>query len=156
MKKFIESQKIFDLSLKILFVLSKFKITENVIPVFAKLLAKLNLKLNKPRQADDLKKLAETWKELMPHDGQTNFKIADITENTAYVEIHLNCPLRGTGKVNSCYSFMNYDRTLMENVGASLTVLESQSNSGNSYCKLAIRRIEEKTDDLSPAHLKKN
>ncbi|MEM6831190.1 MAG: hypothetical protein AAF551_11810 [Bacteroidota bacterium] len=49
---------------------------------------------------------------------------------------------------------MNYDRALMKNIGGSLTVLESQSNSGQQYCRLAIRKLEDPTDDLLPAHLK--
>ena len=40
----------------------------------------------------------------------------------------------------------------MKQVGGSLTVLESQSNSGKPYCKLAIRKIDSSTEDLVPAH----
>ena len=154
MKKFLEKQRVFNLTLKGLFYLSSIKITAKLIPAITKLLAKVNLSMNKPAHTRDLKRLAETWKEVMPPDGQELYKISGISDNTAYVEIHLHCPLRGTGKVDSCYAFMNYDRTLMERIGGSLTVLESQANSGKNYCKLAIRRIEESTDDLIPAHLK--
>ncbi len=154
MKKLLEKQKVFDLTLKLLSLLSKSKLTESFIIPITTLLARININLNKPRQAEELSKLAETWKELMPPDGQENFKITEIYQDTAFVEIHLHCPLRGTGKVSTCYSFMNYDRALMKNVGGSLTVLESQSNSGKPYCKLAIRKIESSTEDLVPAHLR--
>lgn len=90
----------------------------------------------------------------MPPDGWKYFQIKEITAETAYVEIHLHCPLRGTGKVHTCYKMMNYDRKLMRGVGGSLIVLESQSNSGKEFCKLAIRREGVSTHDLVPAHKK--
>jgi hypothetical protein len=154
MKKLLEKQKVFDITLKLLSLLSKSKLTEKFIVPITTLLARININLNKPRKTRELSKLAEIWKELMPPDGQNNFKVEEINQDTAFVEIHLHCPLRGTGKVNTCYSFMNYDRELMKSVGGSLTVLESQSNSGKPYCKLAIRKIESPTEDLVPAHLK--
>lgn len=152
MKKLLEKQIVFDFTLKFLSFLSKSKLTERSIFPITSLLARINVSLNKPKRTAELIRLAETWKELMPPDGQENFKIAEINQDTAFVEIHLHCPLRGTGKVNTCYSFMNYDRALMKQVGGSLTVLESQSNSGKPYCKLAIRKIDSSTEDLVPAH----
>ena len=47
---------------------------------------------------------------------------------------------------------MNYDRKLMRNVGGNLVVLESQSNSGKPFFKLAIIKKELPIDDLVPAH----
>lgn len=73
MKKLLEKQKVFDLTLKLLSVLSKSKHTESFIVPITTLLARININLNKPRQAEELSKLAETWKDLMPPDGQENF-----------------------------------------------------------------------------------
>ncbi|MEM7038259.1 MAG: hypothetical protein AAF570_14845 [Bacteroidota bacterium] len=115
--------------------------------------ARLNLRLNKPKPAQNTTELAKTWQQLMPPDGQEYFKISEVTEDTAYVEIHLHCPLRDTGKVDSCYKLMNYDRTLMDKVGGELVVLESQSNSGKPFCRLAIRAKGQDLSDLVPAHL---
>ncbi len=129
-KQLIEKQQIFNLTLKFLSFLSNWKITQSLILPITNFLAWINILLNRPEETKDLEKLAEIWKQLMPPDGQDYFKITNITEQTAYVEIHLHCPLRGTGKVHTYYSFMNYDRELMKKVGASLTVIESQSNSG--------------------------
>ncbi len=152
MKKLLKKQIVFTWTLKGLALLSKWKFSEKGIPFLTKLLAKLNIILNKPKPTKEIKELAELWTELMPPDGKEYFKIAEITPDTAYVQIHLHCPLRETGKINTCYKFMNYDRKLMESVGGSLTVLESQSNSGKNYCTLAIRRLEDNKDDLIPAH----
>lgn len=153
MKKIIEKQLFFSLMLEFLSLISKWEITKKWIQPMTTFFARVNLKLNKPTKVNDVRKLAETWKMLMPPDGQDNFKISSITEDTAFVEIHLKCPLRGTGKVHTCHSFMNYDRELVKNIGGNLIVLESQSNSGNTFCKLAIRQSEDKVDDLIPAYL---
>ena len=76
----------------------------------------------------------------MPPDGKKYFQVKDTKDNAIHTEIHLHCPLRGSGDVNACYKLMNYDRKLMESVGGQLIVLESQANSGKKYCKLAIRK----------------
>lgn len=154
MKKIIEKQFVFNLILKLLYFLTKFSITRRSIVPITTLLARINLKLNKPSKTDDIARLAETWKVLMPPDGQEYFKISTITKDTAYVEIHLECPLRRSGNVNACHSFMNYDRELMKNIGGNLIILESQSNSGKPYCTLAIRKLNDEVSDLIPAHLR--
>lgn len=154
MKKYLEKQIVFNRLLKLLSILAKCDVSERLISLITTLLARFNLLMNKPEHGNDVKTLAETWKALMPPDGQQYFKISEITNDTAYVEIHLHCPLRGSGKVETCHKFMNYDRRLMKSVGGSLTVLESQSNSGDPFCRLAIRKLEHNTDDLIPAHKK--
>lgn len=154
MKKIVEKQFVFNLILKLLYFLTKFSITRWTIVPITSLLARINLKLNKPAKTDDIARIAETWKVLMPPDGQDYFKISTITEDTAYVEIHLECPLRASGNVNACHAFMNYDRELMNNIGGNLIVLESHSNSGKQYCTLAIRKLNDEVFDLIPAHLR--
>ncbi|MAD96062.1 MAG: hypothetical protein CMB99_01930 [Flavobacteriaceae bacterium] len=154
MKKYLEKQATFNRTLSALFLLSKWRVTHNFIPEITKLLARLNISLNKPKQSDDIHQLAKGWQSVMPPDGQQYYKISGIKNDTAYVEIHLHCPLRDTGKVDSCYAFMNYDRTLMKEMGGRLTVLESQSNSGKNHCRLAIRRLNDQREDLVAAHLK--
>jgi hypothetical protein len=109
----------------------------------------------KPEQkAKSPQELANAWKNLMPDDGQEFFPIKEVDERTAEVEIHLHCPLRGSGDPQACYKLMNYDRKLIESLGAHLVVLESQSNSGKNFCRLAIRSLEESVADLIPAHEK--
>ncbi len=151
MKKYLEKLIVFKFGLSIFAPLA-LKKYDGLVQRLTNFSAWLNLKLNQPQAATSTKELAETWVDLMPPDGRNLFKISSIEEDTAYVEIHLECPLRGTGDVNACYKLMNYDRALMEKVGGNLVVLESQSNSGKAYCKLAIRKKGLSTDDLIPAH----
>ncbi len=155
MKKYLEKLIVFKFGLSIFsfFALRKFN---GVVRFFTDSSAWLNLMLNQPTQANNARELAETWVDLMPPDGRDLFKISSIDEDTAYVEIHLHCPLRGTGDVEACHHLMNYDRKLMENVGGNLIVLASQSNSGKPYCQLAIRKKGLAIDDLIPAHKNPN
>ncbi|MEO0895653.1 MAG: hypothetical protein AAFY71_04615 [Bacteroidota bacterium] len=153
MKKLLEKQIVFSASLKVLAFLAQRKGFDKLTGWATAQAAKLNLLLNRPTSGSSVEELAHTWQELMPPDGRKYFPIKEIDEQTAYTEIHLHCPLRGTGNVEACYKLMNYDRTLMANTGGELIVLESQSNSGKKYCKLAIRVKGADTDDLTPAHL---
>lgn len=154
MKKFLERQFVFNTTLKILAFLSRRKAFHRLTQWATQQSAQLNLYLNQPKSSDNIEDLAQTWQQLMPPDGQHFFKIAEITPDTAYIEIHLHCPLRGSGDVNACYKLMNYDRQLMDKTGGQLIVLESQSNSGKPYCRLAIRKKGDDVADLTPAHLK--
>jgi hypothetical protein len=154
MKKILEKLWVFELSLRFFAFFAQI----NRLSFFTKFLtnisAHLNLWLNRPQKAANTKELAETWQALMPKDGQDLFKIKTVDIETAIAEIHLHCPLRGTGNVNACHRLMNYDRKLMQKIGGELIVLESQSNSGKSYCTLAIRKKGSDTSDLIHAHLK--
>lgn len=78
----------------------------------------------------------------MPPNQQELFRVTHIEDDTAYAEIHLHCPLRGTGDGEACHKLMHYDRSLMRSVGGSLEVLNSQATSGKSFCQLAIRKTQ--------------
>ena len=152
MKRILEKQVVFIGMLRFLAFFSQRNFFNKFTYWVTSLMAKLNLTLNSPEPADTVTELAEAWQRMMPPDGQELFKIAEVTNDTAYTEIHLHCPLRKTGNVEACYKLMNYDRSLMKKIGGKLIVLESQSNSGKNYCRLAIRKIGKDTSDLIPAH----
>ncbi|NRB58616.1 MAG: hypothetical protein HRU50_01590 [Winogradskyella sp.] len=154
MKKYLEKQAVFNSTLRVFAFFSKRSFFNGLTQFLTTRSAKLNLVLNKPKPVSQLNELAQSWQAMMPPDGQEYFKIKDTSEDTAYTEIHLHCPLRGTGNVEACYKLMNYDRQLMNAVGGQLIVLESQSNSGKNYCRLAIREKQKDASDLVPAHKK--
>ncbi|MEO1437866.1 MAG: hypothetical protein AAFV80_20160 [Bacteroidota bacterium] len=154
MKKLLEKKGVFTSTLKVLAFFSKRRFFDGLTRRLTRQSAKLNIALNKPQKGNDLQELAQIWQDLMPPDAKQNFPIAEVTADTAYTEIHLHCPLRGTGNTEACYKLMNYDRTLMNAVGGALIVLESQSNSGKPYCRLAIRKKGADMNDLIPAHRK--
>lgn len=154
MKKFLERQAVFSLVLKCIAFVGRRPYLDGLTRRLTRSSAHLNLSLNKPAPAHSPQELGERWQAFMPPDGRDLFPIKSVDDKTAYTEIHVHCPLRGTGDVQACYKLMNYDRTLMEKVGGELVVLESQSNSGKSYCSIAIRPKSMGTSDLTPAHLK--
>ena len=152
MKKYLEKQVVFSSTLRVFAFFAKSNLFNGITQWLTTQSANLNVLLNRPKKGKNVKELAKTWQELMPPDGQEYFKIKEITDDTAFTEIHLHCPLRGTGNVEACYKLMNYDRKLMEKTGGQLVVLESQSNSGKNYCRLAIRKQGDDISDLTPAY----
>ena len=86
----------------------------------------------------------------MPPNDQELFRITEVTEEAAFAEIHLNCPLRGSGDGQACHALMNYDRSLMKAVGGQLEVLESQATNGKTFCRLAIRRANSGQPEREP------
>ncbi|MEM6348602.1 MAG: hypothetical protein AAF927_32260 [Bacteroidota bacterium] len=154
MKKLLEKLVVFEVTLKGLAFFSRRKVFDGLTYWLTQQSARLNIALNQPKASEEVAALAEAWQKMMPPDGQEFFKLAGADEDTAYTEIHLHCPLRGTGDVKACYKLMNYDRNLMRAIGGELIVLESQSNSGKKFCRLAIRRSGRDNSDLIPAHEK--
>jgi hypothetical protein len=47
---------------------------------------------------------------------------------------------------------MEYDRYMVKKIGGEFIVLESQSVTGKSYCRVAMRRKNSDTSDLQPAY----
>lgn len=74
------------------------------------------------------------------------------TPETAYGEISVQCPLRGTGDVHACHRLMAYDRALVEAAGGQFVVLDSQATPGRTSCRIAIRKKGDAVGDLVPAH----
>lgn len=94
--------------------------------------------------------LAKEWERLLGGTGAA--RLVEVTPDTAYGEIRLHCPLRGTGDVAACHRLMAYDRRLLGRLGGQLIVLRSQAEAGQTTCRVAIRPLEAPADDLVPAH----
>lgn len=103
------------------------------------------------REKADAQGLAEEWHRLMPKPRGA-FPIVGTEGDTAYVEIHIRCPLRGTGNAEACWRSMEFDRALIEASGGTLVVLESQSVTGRERCRIAIRPKGSDMSDLDVAH----
>ncbi len=80
------------------------------------------------------------------------YRLRESDNETAILEIHAQCPLRGTGDVHACHRMMEYDRTMADHIGGTFRVLESQSNSGDGICVVALRKKGRPVEDLVEPH----
>jgi hypothetical protein len=135
---------------------SRFKAIEQRVltPAFVRLTLLVRGKRSVP---SDVASLGAEWERLL-----ASRKTAHVTEvvpasastpATAYGEITVHCPLRGTGDVHACHRLMAYDRGLVERAGGQFLVLESQATPGRTSCRIAIRAAGERIDDLQEAHV---
>ena len=136
----LNSLRTFERSLALLAAIAQHRFVGRLAEPLTRALAWLNVRINGHRTQASLTALGQTWMAMMPPNDQELFRITEVTEEAAFAEIHLNCPLRGSGDGQACHALMNYDRSLMKAVGGQLEVLESQATSGKTFCRLAIRR----------------
>jgi hypothetical protein len=108
------------------------------------------LGLTRARPQADLEGVAVEWQRMFP--SAADVPITRISDDTAYAEVHIPCPHRGTGNVEGCYRMMKYDRKMLERIGGQLVILRSQAEPGVEICQLAIRKVGVTTADLTPAH----
>lgn len=142
-KAWLNSLKTFERTLMLLAACSRHRVLRGLVKPMTRVLAWLNVRINGHRPPDSLLALGQTWKAMMPPNDHELFRITEWTEDEVHAEIHLNCPLRGTGDGHACHALMNYDRSLIQAMGGELVVLESQATSGKAHCRLAIRRAED-------------
>jgi hypothetical protein len=103
---------------------------------FMRALGSLTLKVKKAQKKNTALESAEEWQRMFP--SKKMVPITRIEENTVYAEIRSECPYRGSGNVEGCHRMMEYDRKMMEKIGASFTVVKSQAEAGNTHCIVAI------------------
>jgi hypothetical protein len=92
------------------------------------------------------------WQQTFPSPHQV--PVTRVDDTTAYAEIHVQCPLRGTGDVAACHKLMAYDRAIAAQAGAAFVVLRSQAEPGVTTCQVALRALNLPREDLKPAHEK--
>jgi len=146
-------RKVFPVALEASAWLAQFPVLgEATAPVMVVLARLTGLIQGGVRRGDDAGALAEEWRRLMPSRGMTALNAVDAASETAYGEILLPCPLRGTGDLRACYRLMAYDRELLRQAGGHLVVVRSQAEPGVATCQVAIRPARLPTGDLVPAH----
>lgn len=72
-----------------------------------------------------LQEVVFEWQRMFPLRNMNSIKF--IENDTAYAEVQVQCPLRGSGDVMACYRMMGYDRAMLEKIGGQLVVLHSQA-----------------------------
>lgn len=92
---------------------------------------------------------AKEWQRMFP--SKKMVPIVSANDDVVIAEIHSECPYRGSGNVHGCFRMMEYDRKLMEVIGADFVVLQSQAEPGVINCRVAISRDSR---NLVPAHVR--
>lgn len=113
--------------------------TRNVIgkPVM-RALANLTLKVKKASAKSTAIESAEEWQRMFP--SKKMVPITRVDEDTVYAEIRSECPYRGSGNVEGCHRMMEYDRKMMEKIGATFMVVKSQAEADVTHCQIAISK----------------
>lgn len=115
-------------------------------------LARFTLWVQGGRRVEGVEAVAAEWQRMFPSPRMVPVK--DVRGDTAYAEIHANCPLRGTGDTYACHRMMEYDRHMLRAIGGRLVVLQSQAEPGRTVCEVALRTAEASEADLTPAHVR--
>lgn len=113
-------------------------------------LAWQSLLLKRGKRQTSLKAVALEWQRMFPSKDIN--RIISLEQKTAYAEVHITCPLKGSGNVLACYRLMEYDRAMLRRIGGQLVVLRSQAEPGIEVCQVALRLQGMNMDDLVPAH----
>jgi len=115
-------------------------------------LARVTVRAKGIRPARSVEDLGASWQRAFPAKKQV--PIEKVEGRTVYAQIHTPCPLRGTGDADACYRMMEFDREVLRRAGGQFVVLDSQSEPGRTFCRVAMRLDGESVEDLVPAHRK--
>lgn len=120
---------------------------------FMRLSAWYSLTLKRGQPKTSLRDVVYEWQRMFPSTDMN--RIVSVDGQTVHAEVHVQCPLRGTGNVLACYRVMEYDRAMLERIGGQLVVLRSQAEPGVDVCEVALRLQGADTLDLTAAHQRK-
>ena len=121
------------------------------VPVM-RALGGLTLRVKSGQKKAQIEDAAGEWQRMFP--SKKMVPITRIEDSTVFAEIRSPCPFRGSKNVDGCYRMMEYDRKLMEAIGAEFVVLQSQAEENTEYCRVAITRESKSRKDLMPAHIR--
>jgi hypothetical protein len=121
------------------------------VPVM-RALGALTLRVKAGRKKALIEEAAGEWQRMFP--SKKMVPITRIEDATVFAEIRSPCPFRGSNNLDGCYRMMEYDRKLMEAIGADFVVLQSQAEENTEYCRVAITRESKTRKDLLPAHIR--
>lgn len=144
--------RLFDDVLAVVAPLARSRVGDAVRPLLSTVAAAVRAVRGASRAPLSGEALGREWQRLMPSPKAT--PITHVEDDTAYGEIHVRCPLRGTGDVEACHRLMAYDRALIRPAGGRFVVLESQAEPGVTRCRVALRPVDLPADDLVPAHVR--
>lgn len=132
------NKNIFNSLMTITHWLTETKLRNIIGKPFMRGLGSLTLVVKKAEKKASALEAAEEWQRMFP--SKKLVPITKIEEDSVYAEIRSECPYRGSGNVEGCHRMMEYDRRMMEKIGAQFIVVKSQAEVGVSHCQIAISK----------------
>ena len=132
--------------------LTKNKLRNFIGKPILRCLGGITLFVKKGDKKEPIEDIANEWQQMFP--SKKMVPIVRVAAGTAFAEIRSTCPYRGSGNVEGCYRMMEYDRKMMETIGADFVVLRSQAEPGVEYCLIAMTKEHQNREDLTPAHIR--
>lgn len=146
------NKSLFQFFMKITHWLTRDETRRTVAKPVMRSLANLTLLTKSGGKKQQFREVANEWQRMFP--SRKAVPITAIENMTVFAEIRTPCPYRGSGNVDGCYRMMEYDRRILETLGADFVVLKSQAEPDVDVCRVAITRERTTRIDLLPAHLR--
>ncbi len=107
-----------------------------LIPLFMTGLAARTVRRKDSATCADPQTLGLAWQGAFV--SRKHVPIVAVDSLSAYGQILTPCPLRGTGDLQACWRMMAFDREVARRAGGHFFVLASQTESGRTFCEVAI------------------
>jgi hypothetical protein len=130
------NKKLFNTLMSLTYWLTETKRRNIIGKPLMRALGSITLHVKRAQKKSTVLESAEEWQRMFP--SKKMVPITRIEENTVYAEIRSECPYRGSGNVEDCHRMMEYDRKMMEKIGASFIVMQSQAEVGHTHCIVAM------------------
>lgn len=117
---------------------------------FLRFLGSATLLIKRGKHKSEIGSVGREWQKMFP--SKKMVPVVKEETDTVFAEIRTTCPYRGSGNVAGCYRMMEYDRKMLETIGADFVVLRSQAEPGVDTCLVAMTRDARARADLIPAH----
>ncbi len=135
------------LVLRVTAMLARNRYAGRSVPALMRGMARLKTGRRKPSgPATTVRNLGASWQKGFPSAKQV--PIVNVTDQTAFGEIHTPCPLRGSGDTQACWRMMAYDREVVRQAGGHFYVLHSQAEPGRTVCEVAVSFAENAFDSV--------
>lgn len=144
------NKALFPIGLRLLAAMTRTRALRGLADLTLRVLGRASAGLYRVKPETTPAAVGAAWQSVFP--SKKMVPITSVDGETVRAEIHVVCPLRGTGDVHACHRLMQYDRSVAARAGANFVVLRSQAEPGVQVCEVALRRMGVPIDDLVPAH----
>jgi len=144
------NKQIFNSLIGVTYWLTKTEIRNLIGKPVMRFIGGITLLIKKGKKKERIKEIANEWQRMFP--SKKMMPIIKVDGDTVFAEIRISCPYRDSGNVQGCNRMMEYDRKMLETIGADFVVLRSQAEPEVEHCLIAITKGLANRKDLTPAH----